>query len=102
MSSAGSGRKPINRPANLFLIRLEVKKLTSDVLSEILTKYKTVAIVGLSRDPSKDSYKVAEYLKNHGFRIVPVNPSADEVKFGLFLVLFSPLLFSAKPRMAWL
>lgn len=48
-------------------------------LKEILTRYKTVAIVGLSRDPSKDSYRVAEYLKNHGFHIVPINPFADEV-----------------------
>lgn len=45
----------------------------------MLTKYKTVAIVGLSRDPSKDSYRVGEYLKNHGFRIIPINPTADEI-----------------------
>jgi len=48
-------------------------------VKEILTRYRTVAIVGLSRDPSKDSYRVAEYLKNHGFRIIPVNPTADEI-----------------------
>ena len=48
-------------------------------MREILTKYKTVAVVGLSRDPSKDSYQVAEYLKKHGFHIVPINPFADEV-----------------------
>ncbi len=48
-------------------------------LREILTKYRTVAIVGLSRDPSKDSYRVAEYLKKHGFRIVPINPFTAEV-----------------------
>ncbi|MEM2394709.1 MAG: CoA-binding protein [Candidatus Bathyarchaeia archaeon] len=35
-----------------------------------LEKYKVVAVVGISRDPSKDSCRVAEYLKNHGFRIV--------------------------------
>lgn len=46
---------------------------------EILAKYRIVAIVGLSKDPSKDSYKVAEYLKKHGFQIVPINPSADEI-----------------------
>ena len=50
-----------------------------DDVSEILTRYKTVAVVGLSRDPSKDSYQVAEYLKKHGFHIVPINPFADEV-----------------------
>jgi len=48
-------------------------------VKEILSRYKTVAIVGVSRDPSKDSYRVAEYLKKNGFRIVPVNPTADEV-----------------------
>jgi predicted CoA-binding protein len=52
----------------------------SDIyLKEILTRYKTVAIVGLSKDPSKASYEVAEYLKKHGFHIVPVNPTADEI-----------------------
>lgn len=46
---------------------------------EILTKYKTVAVVGLSREPDKDSYRVSAYLKAHGFHIVPVNPFAEEV-----------------------
>jgi predicted CoA-binding protein len=46
---------------------------------EILTKYKTIALVGLSRDPDKDSYRVSAYLKKHGFRIIPVNPFADEI-----------------------
>lgn len=41
--------------------------------------YKTIAIVGLSRDPNKDSYKVAEYLKANGYRIIPINPFADEI-----------------------
>ena len=48
-------------------------------MQEILTQSRTVAIIGVSRDPSKDSYKVAEYLKTHGFHIVPVNPFIDEV-----------------------
>jgi predicted CoA-binding protein len=48
-------------------------------LKEILERYKTVAIVGLSKDPSKDSYRVATYLKSQGFRIVPINPFADEI-----------------------
>jgi len=48
-------------------------------LRDILAKYKTVAIVGLSRDPSKDSYRVAMYLKSQGFRIVPINPFANEI-----------------------
>ena len=53
--------------------------MSKDSTEEILTRYKTVAVVGLSRDPSKESHRVAEYLKSNGFRIVPVNPTADEV-----------------------
>jgi hypothetical protein len=53
--------------------------LSDESIKEILMRYKTVAVVGLSRDSSKDSYRVAEYLKNHGFRIIPVNPFVDEV-----------------------
>ena len=36
-------------------------------------------MVGLSREPEKDSFRVAAYLKKHGYRIVPVNPLVDEV-----------------------
>ncbi len=36
-------------------------------------------MVGLSREPEKDSYRVAAYLKKHNYHIVPVNPFADEV-----------------------
>ena len=53
--------------------------MTKDDVKEILTKYRTVAVVGLSRDPSKDSYSVAEYLQSQGFRVIPVNPTADEI-----------------------
>ena len=40
---------------------------------------KTIAVVGLSKDPSKPSHDVAKYLQTHGYRIVPVNPTVDEV-----------------------
>jgi predicted CoA-binding protein len=53
--------------------------MSRDEIKQILAKYRTVAIVGLSRDPSKDSNRVAQYLKNHGFRIIPVNPTADMI-----------------------
>ncbi len=52
---------------------------SSHKLKEILVKYRTVAVVGLSRNPLKDSYVVAEYLKKHGFRIIPINPFVDKV-----------------------
>lgn len=50
-----------------------------DEIKTILEKYNIVAIVGLSRDPSKESYIVAEYLKEAHYKIVPINPSADEI-----------------------
>jgi predicted CoA-binding protein len=53
--------------------------LSQNEIKQILSKSKTIAVVGLSRDPDKDSHRVAAYLKKHGFRIVPVNPFADEV-----------------------
>jgi predicted CoA-binding protein len=48
-------------------------------IEEILTRYKTVAVVGLSRQPEKPSYVVSDYMQKHGFRIIPVNPFVDEV-----------------------
>lgn len=40
---------------------------------------RTVAIVGLSDKPERDSFIVAKYLKDQGYRIVPVNPNVKEV-----------------------
>jgi hypothetical protein len=53
--------------------------LTKNDVKEILIKYRTVAVVGVSRDPSKDSHRVAKYLQSQGFHVIPVNPTADEV-----------------------
>ena len=50
-----------------------------DEIKKILSECKTIAVVGLSREPEKESYVVSEYMKKHGFRIIPVNPFADEV-----------------------
>jgi predicted CoA-binding protein len=48
-------------------------------ITEILNTYRVVAVVGLSNDPDRPSYRVAQYLQEHGFRIVPVNPRCQEV-----------------------
>jgi predicted CoA-binding protein len=53
--------------------------VTDDELRQILSEARTIASVGLSGNPSKESYGVAAYLKEHGYRIVPVNPSADQI-----------------------
>jgi len=45
----------------------------------ILAAARTVAVVGISDNPERDSYRVAAYLKEHGYRVVPVNPKLDAV-----------------------
>ena len=55
------------------------ERLSQDRIEEILKKYKTIAVVGLSREPDKDSHRVSTYLKKNGFCIIPVNPFADEI-----------------------
>jgi len=55
------------------------QKLADEDLKEILTSVKTVAVVGISTNPSRDSHKVAAYLKKNGYRVIPVNPGADEI-----------------------
>jgi predicted CoA-binding protein len=47
--------------------------------AKILNEYRTVAMVGLSPDPSRPSHRVAKYLDRHGFRVIPVNPDAQEI-----------------------
>ncbi|MEM3437865.1 MAG: CoA-binding protein [Nitrososphaerales archaeon] len=48
-------------------------------ITEILRSYRNVAVVGLSRDPKKDSYEVAYYLKSKGYKIIPINPFAEKI-----------------------
>jgi uncharacterized protein len=49
------------------------------VLKEILQSTKTIASVGLSSNPNKESYRIASYLKAQGYRVIPVNPTASEI-----------------------
>ncbi len=48
-------------------------------IKEIFENTKTIAIIGCSPDPSKASNMVANYLKNAGFKMVPVYPKEDEI-----------------------
>ena len=50
-----------------------------DEIRGILENSKTIAIVGLSDKPERDSYGVAKYLKGHGYKIIPVNPTKQEI-----------------------
>lgn len=46
---------------------------------EILGQARTIAVVGLSRDPEKAAHGVPASLQAHGFRIIPVHPTANEL-----------------------
>jgi predicted CoA-binding protein len=46
---------------------------------EILRNYRVVAVVGLSAKPDRPSHQVAQYLQEHGYRIIPVNPGCQEI-----------------------
>ena len=48
-------------------------------VERILSTAKTIAVVGLSPNPHRPSHGVARYLQRAGYRIIPVNPVADEV-----------------------
>ena len=46
---------------------------------EILNSSRVVAVIGLSLNSDRPSYRVASYLKEQGYRIIPVNPTAKEI-----------------------
>lgn len=50
----------------------------SSEISEILRNNKRIAVVGLSNNPERTSYKVAQVMQNAGYEIIPVNPGIDE------------------------
>jgi hypothetical protein len=50
----------------------------AEQIAELLKRAKTIAVVGLSDDPSRISYGVSRYMQSVGYRIIPVNPSIRE------------------------
>jgi len=48
-------------------------------MKDILLSTKTIASVGLSGNEEKESYWIASYLKQQGYRVIPVNPTATEI-----------------------
>ena len=49
-------------------------------IKEILTKYKKIAMVGVSNDPTKASTIVMKYMQKYGFKVYPINPKAQGQK----------------------
>jgi predicted CoA-binding protein len=54
-------------------------KAAPDPILEILRKYKSIAVVGLSSNPARASYEVTAYMQVAGYKIIPVNPHEEEV-----------------------
>jgi predicted CoA-binding protein len=52
---------------------------SNDAIADILKNYKTIAVVGLSSNPRRPSFGVAQYMQSAGYRIIPVNPNETEV-----------------------
>jgi predicted CoA-binding protein len=51
----------------------------NEMMKDILLSTKTIASVGLSSNMEKVSYAVGSYLQSQGYRVIPVNPTADEI-----------------------
>ena len=49
-----------------------------DLVDEQLRNSKTIAVVGLSDNPARDSHRVSSYMQSQGYRIIPVNPMIEE------------------------
>ncbi len=49
-------------------------------IKNILSKYKTIAMIGVSNDPRKASTIVMKYMQKYGFKVYPVNPKAKGQK----------------------
>jgi len=51
----------------------------ADPIAEILKRYHTIGVVGLSSNPARPSYGVTQYMQSAGYRVIPVNPNEREV-----------------------
>ena len=57
---------------------MKLDKYSDDFLIEILTSVKTIALVGASSDPERDSFKVMKVLLDSGYKVFPVNPNEKD------------------------
>jgi len=47
--------------------------------AQVMKKYRVIAVVGASKNPEKEAFSVPAYLQQHGYTIIPVNPTTDMV-----------------------
>jgi predicted CoA-binding protein len=59
--------------------RPKTSMMTDQEMTELFRNARTIAVVGLSNNPTRASLGVSRFLKRHGYRIIPVNPKETEV-----------------------
>jgi len=52
---------------------------SQETIQRILNECRTIAVVGLSSDPSRPSHSVSAYMRRSGYKVIPVNPNETEV-----------------------
>src|SRR5579875_570540 len=57
----------------------EVQNPKEQDIDRILEESKIVAVIGMSKNPEKEAYQIPAYLKEQGYRVIPVNPTAEEI-----------------------
>jgi len=62
--------------ANEEMCELPASRVSDEEARKLINQYQTVAVVGLSTNPEKPGHYVPKYLKEHGYTIIPVNPTA--------------------------
>jgi predicted CoA-binding protein len=60
------------------ICELPERNASSEEIRRVLSSARTIAVVGLSGDPARDSRRVAAYLQEHRYRVIPVNPALEE------------------------
>ena len=68
----------VGRGTQMRLRMINSKEAKMDLVEEQLRNTKTIAVVGLSDNPARDSHRVSKYMQSQGYRIIPVNPMIDE------------------------
>jgi predicted CoA-binding protein len=74
-------RIALDNPQPLAILKGKIRLWMAAIrtIEDILRDCKTVAVVGLSPNPARPSHRVAVYLQEQGYRVVPVNPNAAEI-----------------------
>lgn len=58
---------------------MAIENPSREEIGKLLKKAKKIAVVGLSDNPERTSYMIAEAMMKAGYDIIPVNPTVDEV-----------------------